>query len=483
MRIADGYFVLKDNEQAVKFYSNALALKVGYEDQALYYRAKTYGYMEGKTTDRISSLLDIVNNYKGSKYLQISIMEIAESYKSIGQFDKAVQYYKKIVFDYPSSNLVVDAKINIADIHYKQNKYNDSEDIYLEVLEEYGADQKVCKRVAEGLVDLYIAMNKPERIEALAAEHNCFEFSADEQENLYYLPAVEVYGDSAKAESVRYTEAIPKFNKYLDKFPGGRYKNEVKNYLANCHYKLGDTLKAIEIYIETLEGSNTGFTELAASRVANYLYNDGQYEDVIKYYKRLEQIASTPEVIFSAKLGLMRSNFLIENWPNAALYSDKVLANTQLSSELKLEAYYSKGMSNFYLKHFNDARPSLEWLVKNTTTIKGAEAQYSIASLDYQQDNLVEADGEIAKLLKMKPTYNYWVAKGLILRARILMQMEDLFGAEQNLKSILDHYPYDDDGVMDEAQELYDELMQLKNQEKVVEPEVDPIIEINEQGN
>lgn len=483
MRIADAYFILKDNAQAVKFYSEALALKVGYEDQALYYRAKTYGYMEGKTNDRIASLLDIVNNYKSSKYLQISILEIAESYKSLGQFDKAIQYYKKIVFDYPASNLVVEAKINIADIHYKQGKYNDSEEIYLEVLEEYGADQKVCKRVAEGLVDLYIAMNKPERIESLAAQHSCFEFSADEQENLYYLPAVEVYGDSSKAETIRYTEAIPKFNKYLEKFPSGRYQNEVKNYLANCHYKLGDTLKAIEIYIETLEGPNTGFTELAASRVAHYLYNTGQYTEVIKYYKRLEQIASTPEVIFNAKLGLMRSNFLIENWPNAALYADKVLTNTQLSSELKLEAFYARGMSNFYMKHYNDAKPSLEWLVKNTTTARGAEAQYSLAASQYYQENLLEADAEITKLLKMKPTYNYWVAKGLILRSRILIQLEDLFGAEQNLKSILDHYPADDDGILDEAQELYDELMQLKNQERVVDPDVDPIIEINEQGN
>lgn len=484
MRIADAYFVLKDNEQAVKFYTSALDQKAGYEDQALYYRAKTYGYMEGRVNDRISSLLDIVNNYKGSKYLQISILEIAESYKSVGQFDKAIQYYKKIVFDYPTSNLVVEAKINMADIYYKQNKYTESEEIYLEVLETHGQDQKICKRAAEGLVDLYTAINKPERIEQLAAQHNCFEFNADDQENLYYLPAMEVYGDSSKVESVRYAEAIPKFDKYLDKYPNGRYQHEVKNYLANCHYKLGDTTKAIEIYMATLEGPNTGFTELAAARVAYYLYNEGRYEEVIKYYNRLEQIASTPAVIFNAKLGLMRSHFLIENWQNAALYGDKVLENAQISNEIKLEAYYAKGMANFYLKHFNDAKPALIWIVKNTTTVKGAEAQFSLASLEFQQENLVEADVEIGKLLKMKPTYNYWVAKGLILRSRILIQLEDLFQAEQNLKSVLDHYPIDDDGIIDEAQELYDELMQIKNQQKEVEPDVDPIIEINDQqGN
>lgn len=484
MRIADGYFVLKNNEQAVKYYNGALSLKSGYEDQALYYMAKTYGYMNGRMDDRIAALLDIVNNYRESKYLLISVMEIAESYKSVGQFDKALKYYKKIVYDYPSSVLVVDAKINVADIYYKQNKYAQAEELYLEVLESHSGDQKVCQRVADGMKDLYIAMNQPEKIEQLAAQYSCVSISADEQENLYYLPAVEAYTDSTKTESVRYQAAVPKLEKYLEKFPSGTYQNEVKNFLANCHYTLGDTLLAIDIYKGTLEGPNTGYTELAASRVAHYLYNHGEYEDVIKYYQRLEQIASTPEVIFNAKLGLMRSHFLIENWQNASVYADKVLKNSQLNNTLKLEANYAKGMSNYYLKHYNDAQQALDWVISNTTKVLAAEARFAKADMEYQQGNLIEADEEIADLLKMKPTYNYWVAKGLILRTRILIQLEDLFQAEQTLKSVIDHYPIDDDGIMDEANELWGELMMLKDQPKEIEEDEDPIIEIDEQeGN
>jgi tetratricopeptide (TPR) repeat protein len=180
----------------------------------------------------------------------------------------------------------------------------------------------------------------------------------------------------------------------------------------------------------------------------------------------------------------MRSYFLTEEWANSAVYSDKVLKNTQINNDLKLEAYYAKGMSNYYLKHYNDAKPSLEWVVDNTTTVKASEAQFSIAELEFQLGNLVEADGEVAKLLKMKPTYNYWVAKGLILRSRVYMQLGDLFQAEQNLKSVREHYPITDDGLLDEANELWDELMQLKGQSQKFEEEEEPIIEIDEQeGN
>ena len=83
----------------------------------------------------------------------------------------------------------------------------------------------------------------------------------------------------------------------------------------------------------------------------------------------------------------------------------------------------------------------------------------------------------------MKPTYNYWVAKGLILQAKTLMLKNDLFQAEQTLKSVKEHYPDQEDGILNEANEVWEELMQLKNKPKnIVEPG-NTVIEVNEGGN
>ena len=178
----------------------------------------------------------------------------------------------------------------------------------------------------------------------------------------------------------------------------------------------------------------------------------------------------------------MRSSFLVENWSDAAKYAEKVLASSQINNELKMEGNYAKGMSNFYLKRYAVAKPALEWVVDNTNTVRKAEALYSLAYADYDQGQLVEADQGVDRLLKMKPTYNFWVAKGLILRSRVLIQLEDLFGAEQNLKSVIDHYLIQDDGILDEANQLWDELMQLKNQNQEFEERTDPVIEIEEEN-
>ncbi len=478
MRIADANFIMKKNNDAATNYLEVINLKSGFEDQALYFLSRTYGFM-GRTNDRITKLLDLINNYPQSDYLLRAIFDVAESYKSDVRFDKAKQYYQQIVTDFPSSNLVMEAKINIADIDAKQGNYAKAEQEYKALMMEYGSNQKVCERVAEGMKELYLVMNEPERIEILAQTYPCFKLDPNEQENLYYIPATKAFLDSTISETQRYTNSIPKFEKYLSKFPNGRYANEAKNYLAHCHYNLGDIDLAIQLYKETLDGPNTQFTENAAILVSKDLFNNGKYAEAIAYYNRVETISSNPEAKYNARIGLMRSNFLTEQWASASQYADKVLGSSQVSQEIKIEAYYSKGMANYHLNRFNDAKPALEWIIKNTTTERAAQARHSLAELYFKKGDYPEADAEVAKLLKMKPAYNYWIAKSLILRTRVYMAQDKLFDAEQTLKSVIDHYKVSDDGIKDEANLLWDELMQLKNQPKNLNPGTNPIIDIN----
>ena len=104
-----------------------------------------------------------------------------------------------------------------------------------------------------------------------------------------------------------------------------------------------------------------------------------------------------------------------------------------------------------------------------------------MAEIAFQEGQLSAAHDEISGLLKMKPKFNYWVAKGLILRSRVYMSESNLFQAESDLKSIRQHYSIEDDGILDEANQYWDELMQLKNVSKEAEEVDEKTIEIDEQ--
>jgi tetratricopeptide (TPR) repeat protein len=476
MRAADGYYMTKQNENAIRHYQSVLDLHTGFEDQALYYMAKSYGFSE-KINEKISRLLDIINNYPTSRYALQSVYEVAQSYKAISELDKAKRYFEQVVNDYPNSDLVVSSKIEIADIHYKKWEYAKAASEYDQILVAHGEDREVCEIAVRGLVDVYAAIKQPEKASDLASQYACANISIEEQEGLFYSPAIESYRDSS------FSTAIPLFEKYVEKFPSGRYRVDALYYLAESYYTSGQKEKAMDCYRKLLDLATNSYTEFAAARSSQYCYNTGDFESAIPFYQRLELTSSKPAVIFNAKLGLMRTNFRIENWTNAVQYAKQVLQSSQVTNSTRLEAEYANGISNFYLNNFDLAGPSLEWVIKNTTTAWGAEAKYSLAAAAFKTHELDKADSEIRGLLKMKPAYNYWIAKGLILQTRVLIGKDDLFQAEQTLKSVIDNYSYKEDGILSDANQLWDELMQLKNPIKSVGQEPENVIEVKEGGN
>ena len=474
MRIADTYYVLKENNQAVKYYKKVLELNLDGSDQAFFYLGKTYGYM-GQPEKKIKEMSEVINNYKQSKYLKMSVYEVAETYNSEGNLLKALNYYNKIINDYPNSSLVLSARINVADIYFKQGENERAESEYLSLLEDFSLQGNICEKTVRGLVDIYKTEKKLEKIDQLISEYECANISSIEQEDMYYLPAMEKYEDSS------YQESLVLFEKYLERFSSGRYSNEVKIYLANSHYALKNFDKAIDIYKKSLEGENNIFTELSAARVSHYLYNEGLYEEAIPYYEKLELVSSTPKVISSAKIGLMRSCFLTKKWNKTIVYSSSVLKNTSLNKSTEIEANYALGIANYKTENYDKAKPPLVWVIENTTSEKSAESRYILAEIFFAQSFYKESNEEITTLIQQKPSYNYWIAKGLMLRSKVLIFQNELFQSEENLKSIIEHYPIADDGILDEANDLWSELMQLKEEEKEIVKEDGLEVEISDE--
>lgn len=473
MRLADSYYVTKENKLAIEYYEKAYNLKAGYEDQALFYAARVYGF-EQQRDEKISRLLDIINNYPNSKYTLQSVFEVGLSYYNGSNNDKAIRYFEQVVTDYPKSLLVKDALHYIGDIYYKRKEYAKAESYFKRVLQEYGTDRQTCVRETKALADVYTADKKLNKVEELADLYPCADSIRFEIEDKYYEQAIETYEDSL------YAKSIADLDGYLNKYPNGKYKQEILNYKADALYRTKRETEAIEIYKVTLQQPNDDFTELAAQRTAKLLYNSSQYEQALPYYTRLEQVAKSPGMSHIANLGLMRCHYILENYANAAEYAQKVLANKQIENTVKLEAEFAKGIALAKTDRFTEALPSLEYVVKNTTKEMAAESKYAIAEGYYKLSDLTKTEAEIRALLKMKPGYDYWIAKALILQTRVLVIKKDLFQAEQTINSVIDNYPDPDDGILTEAAELYDEIMQLKNQPKNLQEKSNTIIDVEE---
>lgn len=478
MRLGDEYYRivqadLATNQSAIDNYKAAYNLKAGYDDQALYYMARTYNFM-GKQAERIQSLTDLINNYPKSRYMQRAIVDVARAYFEQGNLDKSERYYKQIISDYPTSNLVKDAYHYLGDIAFKRANFNQAETFYTKVLNEFTVNDTICEREVSSLVAVYRAQRLLNKIESLAGKYSCADSIATQVEDEYYRLGFDLYDKS------EWSASIVEFDKYLNKYPNGKFYRDAMNQKADALYRLKKEADAIAIYKITLAGPNDDYTELASVRTAKFLFNGDQKEAALPYYERTEQTSSNPEYLNNARIGLMRCHFLLENYANAVEYAQKVLG-VQQTTQLKLEAEYIKGISLSKEKRYAEAQLSLDYVIKNTTIVWSAESKYTLALNAFEQADYTKTETIIRELLKMKPGYDYWIAKGLILQTKVLLQKKDLFQAENTIKSVIDHYPVKDDGIQQEAGELYNEIMQLKTQPKTLtDPSEPTVIELDE---
>lgn len=473
MRLADSYFMRRDNQAAIQYYDLAINLNTSNQDQALYYKALTHG-VKNEKQEKIKALLNLVNNYSTSKYVQDALFEIAFTYKLIPDYDNSLKYYEQLLRDYPNTSKEASIRIEMADIYYKQNNYKKAEAEYLTVLDKYSHDT-ICNAVGDGLQNVYAATKQVNKLEEYSKKYPCLNINGLTLENLVYNPAETDY------HAKKYADAATKFEEYLAKYPQGYHAKKAIYYLADCYYELDNLPKSIENYEKILGEATSNFTELSAIRASRYYYNNKEYAKAIAHYERTEQVSSDPEVIFNAKTGLMRSHYQLAEYTPAAAYAKQVLASNLLKQENRLEAQYISGISNYHSKNYSDAISSLTYVSKNTTQALASEAKFLIAQIYFDQNKLAEADVTARDVLKMKPTYDYWIAKALILQTKILVKQNDLFQAEQTILSVIEQYPDETDGIKAEAQAVYNELMQLKNAPKSnITPQGTTVIEINE---
>jgi tetratricopeptide (TPR) repeat protein len=471
-QLADGNYKQGKDEQAIVYYKQIISNNTVLDDRANFYLAKAYGYNKQPQL-KITTLEGLMEKYPASKYIQNASYELAMSYKAQSEFEKAFHGYESYLLNYPKSPKVVNCRIEMADIYYKQWNYAMAESAYRSILLEYGNKKDICAVAAKGLMDVYVAMKSPERAEEVANEYDCAGLSADEKENLYFNPALQSYVDS------NYSDATLKFTQYLTKYPNGKFSQDAHFYAGNAYLRLKDTLHSLPHYEAYLEGPVASYFEPVAYRISAYYYERKDYEKAAAYYSKLEQYAAKPANINAAKIGLMRCAFLRKDYKTAQNYANQVREIPGVTQNTKLEAEYALGMSAYYLNNYSSAAPSLEWIVKNTTTIKAAEAKYTLAIIQFKNSVWDSTLVLVKELLKMKPSYNYWVAMGLILETRVHIQQGNYLEAEQTISAVIDFYPAkEEDGILVEAQEIKLEIEKLKNPDKPVENDPLKTIEI-----
>lgn len=461
LRIADCYYVESGKTKtlsidAIPYYQRVIDARQGMEDRALYYQARCFGF-NNQRDKQIAALNQLMNEFQGSSYRAKAIFEAGIVRRNQMNYAQSNTFFERILNEFPNNILVKDALFELGVNHTRMGNYSTAETYLERLLKDFGKDDKTCKYASTQLIQVYTQANTTNKITQLASRYPCAGITMNVQDSIAFEAAYKSFIDS------NFNQAVTRFRDYIKDYPTGINKDRANFLIAESFFSMNQIANAYPYYAKVINSNATSYHEISLIRAANYEYENQQYADAIQNYTKLVQIAANPYRLYGAQLGLMRCHFILENWTASLQAANFVNNSTLAQAAEKMEARFCRGIGLRMTNQYAEAIPDLDHVAKNAKNQMAVQAKFNIAEIRFLQNDNKESEKQIRELLQMRPSYDFWTAKALLLQVRNLMVAKDFFQAEHTLNSVINNYTNQTDGIMTEALELRQQLDALKN--------------------
>jgi tetratricopeptide (TPR) repeat protein len=471
LRIADCYYLMRQDKNAIEYYDIAIKEGKGDLSYAYYQKSRSQGSL-GDNEGKARTLADLNARYPNSDYKVMSLWELATTYANLGENDKAITAYKDFIQKYPQNANVSSAYGNMAGIFVRNKDYTNARKYILKVLDDYPNDKTEGQKVITLMKLVYEGENNVSGYFTWL-ESRGMQVDKNEREiSLYEI--VKKSFDEANCENVRKNGET-----YLKEITNGPNEISVYFFLAQCNYE-ADKEKALTYYNFVISKANNQYYEEALQYGSYLAFEKGDYNLAISHYNKLEKIASKESNIRSAVIAQMHAHNKLKNYNDVIIYATKVLGLSNLDEANKVDALLFLGIAYKMNGDFSKATVELEKCHKLTKTIAGAEAKFHLSEILFLQKEYSKCEKSIMELVKQKPSFDYWIAKGLILLGKNYKETNDFFNAKHTLNSVINNYNgKDKTEIIAEAQQVLKEVTDLETQQNAPKIKEDENIDFN----
>ena len=473
-RVGDCYFIRANYWQAINYYEEAIKMNSYDVDYALFQKGFSLGLVN-RPEKKINTLSALLEKYSESAYADDALYEIGRSYVSLQNNQRAINYYTRLIEEFPNSSYKKKTLVQLGLIHYNLDQNDQAMDYYKQVVEAFPGTRE-AKDALFGIKTIYLDMNNVDAYFAYAESlGGDVDVSVAEQDSLTYKAAENVYmtGDCDQARQ--------RLNGYLNRFPDGAFLLNAHFYLGDCNYSAENYDKALESFKYVIKQPKNMFTEQALLGAGRIHFANENYRDALDNYRELEKIAEIKNNVLEARIGQMRSNYLLGNFDATIEAANKLLLTEKISYEMEREARYKIAKSYLALGEMEDALDEFRGVATEVTSNEGAEAKYRVIHILYQKQDYDKAEEEIFEFIDLNTPHQYWMAKSFLVLADIYIEKEDYFQAGHTLQSIIDFYENQDDGIVAEAKQKKEVVLQYEDKMNEAPAQEDIEIDIREQ--
>ncbi|MBE0650291.1 MAG: tetratricopeptide repeat protein [Bacteroidales bacterium] len=434
LRLADCYVDMGDYSSAMAMYDKVIASNDWDASYALYQKAYCYG-AQGDFHRKVNTLSQLISRYPSSPYYTRALYDMADTYGSaLNSTKEAISYFQQLVKEKPHDAYARKALVKMGLLYYKNNQNIRAITVLKQVIALYPATNDA--RVAlSTLQDIYKDMGSLSTYFAYAKTLSFVQVSQSQEDSLTFSVGEDAYlaGNCRKV--------ISSLTDYLQKFPKGGFVLKAYSFLAHCYAGQQDTTSALNYYDKIIAFPQNDYTIHALTRAARMRYIMKDYAKAFIDYKELSSLTDDPSLKLEAIDGSMRSAFFSGNYQAANQFAQQILMTPKIVNDQIIFAHYV--LAKTYLSLGNKEQAAYEFKITNKLSKGqfGAEANYNLALMAFQDKNYKEAQKLAFGLSENYPDEVYWVAKGFILLADTYVAQGNVFQARETLKSVIDNYP------------------------------------------
>jgi TolA-binding protein len=453
LRRADCHFMAREYKQALNMYEQVILSGWPSADYAIYQKAIIAG-AQNKQNEKLQLLASIEQQYPKSSLLPGAQMEIANTYLSEEAFEKAVAPLHQIIDNDAAVALHPQAYLKLGIAQFNLDKNDAALDQFKFLVSKFPNSSETDAAV-DYIRNIFIEKQQPsEYIGFMQA--NGKQITATEADSLTYRAAMLRYDakDNAGAQTG--------FTEYLLKFPEGRYQLEANYIMAEINLAQNNPVAALPFYIKVASLHPNKYAERSALQAARILYFDQKnYAEAARHFSLLKTIALQQENRLEAMRGLLRCQFKLQAWKEAAPNAAELLEQKGIAADDRLMAGFSIARNEQLNNRPEQAMKQYQSLLTMGKSEITAEAQFRVAELLLQLNKLDEAEQAGFAVIKKFGSYDFWVTRSYILIGDVYFKQNDLFNAEATYKSVADNATIPE--LQKEAADKLAQVIALKN--------------------
>ncbi len=458
IRSADAYFMQQNYTEAKTRYRSAAENNSSESDYASFQEAICVSLL-GDHQAKVNILKNFKETYPKSSYNDEALLELGNAYFQLRKHENAIFSYERLLNSFPSSIHINNAELKIGLVYMNINENEKALTVFKDIIEKYKANS-ISREALRNIKNIYVESGE---VSKYANYISTIPFA---NESVASLDSTSYGSGELQFLKGDYAQAEISLENYIENYPQGYFIVQANFYLGEVYLKNDKKEKAITAFSEVVKDNNNTFQDESNLNLAELSFETGDYSTALAYYTKLQTEAQYPKYKETANIGIMRSQYELENYGQAMESAKIVIQSSASGEDLLVEGNYILAKSAFMNNSLKLAKSKFTWLKSNVEGAKQAEAYYYSARILFMQNEYEDSKKEVYSQAKVAPGYKSWLAKSLILLAQNLHALDDTQNAIYTLEQIIKN---NSEGDIVEEAEMLKESFEISLQKKTIE--------------